>query len=89
MEWLLGLVGGALGGAGGGKAVKDNPLGIGANAALGAVGGLGTAGIIQMIAGAAETFNIAAVAGNLVGGGVGGAVISAVVGFIVKAVSKK
>jgi hypothetical protein len=87
MEWILGIVGGALGGIGSGAAVKNNKLGPIINGILGAVGGAGGSLLVQSLL--AGGLDIAGIAGNLVGGGVAGAIVSTVVGLIVNAVKKK
>lgn len=87
MEWILGIVGGALGGIGSGAAVKQNKLGPIINGILGAVGGAGGSALVQSLL--AGGLDIAGIAGNLVGGGVAGAIVSTVVGLIVNAVKKK
>jgi hypothetical protein len=87
MEWILGIVGGALGGVGAGAAVKNNKLGPLINGILGAVGGAGGSLLVQSLL--AGGLDIAGIAGNLVGGGVAGAIVSTIVGLIVNAVKKK
>lgn len=87
MEWILGIVGGALGGIGSGAAVKQNKLGPIINGILGALGGAGGSALVQSLL--ASGLDIAGIAGNLVGGGVAGAIVSTVVGLIVNAVKKK
>lgn len=87
MEWILGIVGGALGGIGSGAAVKQNKLGPIINGILGALGGAGGSALVQSLL--AGGLDIAGIAGNLVGGGVAGAIVSTVVGLIVNAVKKK
>jgi hypothetical protein len=87
MEWILGIVGGALGGIGSGAAAKNNKLGPIINGILGAVGGAGGSLLVQSLL--AGGLDIAGIAGNLVGGGVAGAIVSTVVGLIVNAVKKK
>ena len=47
MEWIIGIIGGALGGVGSGAAVKQNKLGPIINGILGAVGGAGGSLIVQ------------------------------------------
>ena len=87
MEWIIGVIGGALGGVGSGAAVKQNKLGPIINGILGAVGGLAGSALVQSVL--ASGLDIAGIAGNLVGGGVAGAIVSTVVGLIVNAVKKK
>jgi hypothetical protein len=87
MEWIIGIIGGALGGVGSGAAVKQNKLGPIINGILGAVGGAGGSLIVQNLL--SGGLDIAGIAGNLVGGGVAGAIVSTVVGLIVNAVKKK
>lgn len=85
---IIQLIGGAAGGSGVGKAAKNLDLGPVANAIIGALGGAGGGSIlsslIPALAGAAGNggFDIAVVAGQLVGGGVSGAVVTAIVGLI-------
>ena len=87
MEWIIGIIGGALGGVGSGAAVKQNKLGPIINGILGAVGGAGGSLIVQNLL--SGGLDIAGIAGNLVGGGVAGAIVSTIVGLIVNAVKKK
>jgi hypothetical protein len=87
MEWILGIIGGALGGVGAGAAVKNNKLGPIINGILGAVGGAGGSLLVQNLL--SGGLDIAGIAGNLVGGGVAGAIVSTVVGLIINAVRKK
>ena len=90
MEQLISqLVGGAIGGVGGGKAVKGADMGNIGNLLAGAVGGIGGR---QLLGGlmnsgaeaAAGGVDIASMAANLVGGGVAGLVVQVVVGTILK-----
>jgi len=87
MEWIIGIIGGALGGVGSGAAVKNNTLGPIINGILGAVGGAGGSLLVQNLL--SGGLDIAGIAGNLVGGGVAGAIVATVVGLIVNAVKKK
>ncbi len=87
---LVLAVGGALGGAGGGKAVKPADLGPLGNILAGAVGGAGGAlatcggGILGSLLGTAagSGLDIGALAEQLVGGGVTGLIVQLVVGFV-------
>ena len=87
MEWILGIIGGAVGGVGAGAAVKNNKLGPIINGILGAVGGAGGSLLVQSLLNGG--LDIAGIAGNLVGVGVAGAIVSTVVGLIINAVRKK
>ena len=87
MGWILGIIGGALGGVGAGAAVKNNKLGPIINGILGAVGGAGGSLLVQSLLNGG--LDIAGIAGNLVGGGVAGAIVSTIVGLIINAVRKK
>ncbi|MEO8529143.1 MAG: hypothetical protein ABI435_08695 [Pseudolysinimonas sp.] len=89
MEWIIGIVGGLLGGIGSGAAVKQNKLGPIINGILGAVGGAGGSVLIQNLMAGGAGLDLGAIAGNLVGGGVAGAIVATVVGLIVNAVKKK
>lgn len=89
MEWILGIVGGALGGIGSGAAVKNNKLGPIINGILGAVGGAGGSLLVQTLLAGTAGLDLGAIAGNLVGGGVAGGIVATVVGLIVNAVRKK
>lgn len=90
MEQLIAqLVGGALGGAGGGKAVSGSSMGGLGNMIAGAVGGVGGGSLLGglMNSGAeaaASGLDIASIASNLVGGGVAGMVVQVVVGMVLK-----
>ncbi len=83
MEQVLSqLIGGAIGGLGGGKAVKGADMGNIGNLIAGAVGGIGGGQLLGGMLGSGT--DIAALAGNLVGGGVAGLIVQVVVGMIVK-----
>lgn len=90
MEQIIAqLVGGAVGGLGGGKAVKDGNMGNIGNLLAGAVGGVGVGGqalgaFVGPGAEAAGGLDIASLATNLVGGGVAGLVVQVAVGLVVK-----
>ncbi len=85
MEQIIAqIVGGALGGIGGGKAVKGADMGNIGNLIAGALGGLGGGQILGGLLGGGT--DIAAMAGNLVGGGISGLVVQVVVGLILKKV---
>ncbi|MBX9458352.1 MAG: hypothetical protein KL863_21245 [Rhizobium sp.] len=78
------LVGGAIGGLGGGKVIKDSDLGPIVNLIVGAIGGLGGGALTGQMMGAAPAggADIGALVAQLVGGGVGGAILQVVVGLI-------
>lgn len=83
MEQVLSqLIGGAIGGLGGGKAVKSADMGGIGNLIAGALGGVGGGQLLSGMLGSGT--DIAALAGNLVGGGVAGLIVQVVVGMIVK-----
>ncbi|MCB2124860.1 MAG: hypothetical protein H6897_05470 [Rhodobacteraceae bacterium] len=83
MEQILSqLIGGAVGGLGGGKVVKDADMGNIGNLIAGALGGIGGGQLIGGLLGSGT--DIAALAGNLVGGGVAGLIVQVVVGLVVK-----
>lgn len=85
MEQIIAqIVGGALGGVGGGKAVKGADMGNIGNLIAGALGGLGGGQVLGGLLGGGT--DIAAMAGNLVGGGISGLVVQVVVGLILKKV---
>jgi hypothetical protein len=95
MENLIAqIIGGALGGVGGGKAVKGGDMGNIGNLIAGALGGLGGGSLLGGLMGggaevaadaaAAGGLDIAALAGNLVGGGIGGVIVQVVVGMVLK-----
>ncbi|MGI9390223.1 MAG: hypothetical protein ACR2O1_09225 [Boseongicola sp.] len=90
MEQLLAqLVGGAVGGMGGGKAVKGGDMGGIGNLIAGAVGGVGGGQLLGGLMGsgaeaAGGGLDIASLATNLVGGGVAGMVVQVVVGMVMK-----
>lgn len=84
---IIQLVAGAAGGAGVGRTAKNLDLGPLGNSIAGALGGVGGGSILSIIpalAGAANSggFDIAVLAGQIVGGGVSGAVVTAIVGLI-------
>jgi len=83
MEWLLGAVGGLLGGNAAGA---KGGLGVGGNSAVGALGGLLGGGLgSSLTAGGSDIMHLV---GGLGGGGIGGAVLTAVVGMVMKGRSK-
>lgn len=85
---LAQLIGGATGGAVGGKTLKDSDLGNIGNLIVGAIGGLGGGQILNALVtdgagvAAAGGMDIGALAGQLVGGGVAGAIVQIIVGLI-------
>ncbi|MFN6952613.1 MAG: hypothetical protein ACK4NE_08500 [Albidovulum sp.] len=83
MEQILSqLIGGAIGGLGGSKVVKDADMGSIGNLIAGAVGGVGGGQLLGGLLGGGT--DIAAIAGNLVGGGVAGLIVQVVVGLVLK-----
>lgn len=78
------LIGGAIGGLGGGKLIKDSDLGPIVNLVVGAIGGLGGGALTGQVMGAAPAAgaDIGALVAQLVGGGVGGAILQIVIGLI-------
>lgn len=89
MEQLLAqIIGGVVGGVGGGKAVPNSDMGNIGNAIAGALGGIGGGQLLGSLLGlgsaAAGGMDIAAMAGNLVGGGISGLIVQVVVGMILK-----
>ncbi len=97
MENLIAqLIGGAVGGVGGAKAVKGGDMGNIGNLIAGAIGGVGGGSLLgslmgggaELAEGAAQAagggLDIASLAGNLVGGGVGGVIVQVVVGLVMK-----
>jgi uncharacterized membrane protein YeaQ/YmgE (transglycosylase-associated protein family) len=83
---IIQLIAGALGGNAAGAAMKNLDLGTLGNTVAGAVGGAGggtlLTALLPMLQGAAGDVDIAALAGQAVGGGVAGAVVTAIVGLI-------
>ncbi|WP_417247666.1 hypothetical protein [Celeribacter sp.] len=91
MEALIAqLVGGALGGAGGSKAVPSASMGKIGDLVAGGIGGLAGGQLLGGLLGgggaaaAAGGVDIASLASNLVGGGVAGLVVQVVAGMVVK-----
>jgi hypothetical protein len=88
---LIQAIGGAIGGAGGGKIVKPADLGPLGNILAGALGGAGGAiatgggGILGILVGATANsgVDLGALAGQIVGGGLTGLIVQVVVGMIV------
>jgi hypothetical protein len=78
------LIGGAIGGLGGGKAIKDSDLGPYLNLLVVAFGVVGVGEFSGLFLGAAPAggADIGALVAQLVGGGVGGAILQIVVGLI-------
>ncbi len=84
---LAQIVGGAAGGTGGGKILKDADMGTTLNAIVGGLGGIGGGGLLGAVlgntaGGMAGGGDIGAIATQLVGGGVGGIVLQVIVGLI-------
>jgi hypothetical protein len=92
MEQLLAqLIGGAIGGLGGGKAVKSADVGNVGNGVLGAIGGWAGGSLLNGLmrsgteaAASAGGVDIASMLGNLVGGGVSGLIVQVVAGLVIK-----
>jgi hypothetical protein len=88
---IIQIIGGAAGGIGVGKAVKNLDLGTVTNAIAGIIGGglggqiLNSLGIAAMPSGAVDAGSII---GNVVSGGVGGGVLLAIVGLIKNLIKK-
>jgi hypothetical protein len=83
MEWLLGAVGGVLGGNAAGA---KGSLGVGGNSVAGALGGLLGGGLgSNLLGGGSDIMNIV---GGLGGGGIGGAILTAIVGAVMKGRNK-
>lgn len=83
MEWLLGAVGGLLGGNAAGA---KGSLGVGGNSVTGALGGLLGGGLGSNLLGGGS--DVMQLVGGLGGGGVGGAVLTAIVGMVMKGRNK-
>jgi hypothetical protein len=79
MEWLLGALGGLIGGNAAGA---KSGLGVAGNSIAGALGGGATGAVIQAMTGSG--MDIGQIAGQLGGGGVVGGILAAVVGMITK-----
>ena len=86
MEMLINLLVQIISGAVGGNIVgmTKQSLGTGLNTFLGIIGGLVLGQNVAALTGTSggEALDVAAVGGNIVGGGVGGLVLTWVVGFI-------
>ncbi len=94
---LINAIGGAIGGAGGGKVVKQSDLGPLGNILAGVVGGAGGAlatgggGLLGSLLGAASQaggIDLAAMAGQLVGGGITGLIVQVIVGIVLNKIRK-
>ncbi len=83
MEWLLGLLGGLIGGNAAGA---KNNLGVAGNSVAGALGGLlgggGTGAILQSAM--HDPNMVTQVVSQLAGGGVVGAIVTAIAGMVMK-----
>ncbi|RDI63347.1 hypothetical protein [Nocardia pseudobrasiliensis] len=79
MEWLLGLLGGVVGGGIGGA---NSPMGPLVSGGAGAIGGGITGAIIQAATGSGLDFG--QILAQVGGGGVVGALLAAIVGFATK-----
>jgi hypothetical protein len=84
---IIQLIAGAIGGNAAGASMKNLDLGTLGNTIAGALGGAGggtlLTALLPMLQGAAGTdIDIAALAGQAVGGGVAGAIVTAIVGLI-------
>ncbi|MBR1121126.1 hypothetical protein JQ628_06345 [Bradyrhizobium lablabi] len=84
---IIQLIAGAIGGNAAGAAMKNFDLGALGNTIAGALGGAGggtlLTALLPMLQGAAGgDIDIAALAGQAVGGGVAGAIVTAIVGLI-------
>lgn len=89
MENLIAqLMGGALGGMAGAKAVSDNNMGMFGNLIAGAVGGLGggnaIAGVLSPGTATPAGLDVTLLVANLISGGIGGVVVQIIIGFIMR-----
>lgn len=82
MEWLIGLLGGLLGGNAAGAVSKKNSLGVGGNSAVGAAGGAILGGILQAVLNYKGGMNFGEVATQLLGGAGAGGIITSLVGAL-------
>jgi hypothetical protein len=91
---LINLVGGALGGAGAGKAVPQFDMGGIINAIAGAVGGgvlgqLITALAPSVLSAAQQgTLSIGGIVSNIIAGGAGGAILQLILGLVKNSMGK-
>jgi hypothetical protein len=91
---LINLVGGALGGAGAGKAVPQFDMGTIINAIAGAVGGgvlgqLITALAPSVLAAAQQgNLSVGGIVSNVIAGGAGGAILQLIIGLIKNSMAK-
>ena len=85
MEQIIAqVIGGAVGGFGGSKAVKGGDMGQLGNLLSGAIGGVAGGQLLGgLLDGAGGGGGIGAIAADLVGGGVAGAIVQVIVGQIV------
>lgn len=84
VQIIIQLVAGAVGGNLAGAA-RNLSLGPAGNTIAGAIGGLGggwLATLIPALQTTAESFDITALLGQIVGGGAGGAILTAIVGMV-------
>jgi hypothetical protein len=92
LSLLTQAIGGAVGGNAIGAALKNMSLGPVGNSLAGAIGGAAGGSLlgsfIPAFAGGGG-FDIATIAGQLVGGGAMGAIVTAVVGMVVKSMGSK
>ena len=87
LNLIIQLIAGAIGGNAAGASMKNLDLGALGNTLAGALGGAGggtlLTALLPMLQGAAGgNLDIAALAGQAVGGGVAGAIVTIIVGYI-------
>ena len=90
MEWIIGLIAGALGGNAAGKLLKNYSLGTLWNSVVGILGGgIGTYlfGMLGVDLGG-EGMNLMGIVETLVEGDIGGGVLMTIIGLIKKSMGK-